>query len=546
MNRRFSWEFGAWQCSVACSVSRSVQRKALLHVRGSSYSTSSAWSAPRSLAVVLLLGPGLVFRAARPGRRLDLGFVPLPGLALLVLTGCVAWALAAAGVAPRLVCACISFRRSSASRSECCAHGPNRSWLPRRDSRFWSSGRRWRLRSLAHSGRCSPPGEWGAGTTFRSLEVGDRSDSRLSFGVVQLVAHGASPFSAAARGYFAGYTFSARGPLPGLASSPIVLLSGGKPPAGLTGGPWSPFDVEGFQSYRLAMMTFASTAFLSAWSLTRRLAGIKAARLAILLAATTPFLVHEVWFTWPKLLAASLVILSATSLISGRPLVAGLLIGAGYLMHPLALLSVPPLCLVALWPIKGYDGLLGTDRSGRLAGIGIPRPALGPFLWVIGGLAVWLIGWRVVNLSHFGQTDFVKYLTEAGSTKALKAAEIKALGGVPPPVTFSDWLSDRLVSLGNTVVPLRLFFFSSHDQGVNPPNPALLSVLHRRISGHCPFLLPVLDGSPVRRRDRLLPAVAPEPLAGRSRVALGVHRGSVRAACAVHNLLGRREYRDAP
>jgi hypothetical protein len=45
-------------------------------------------------------------------------------------------------------------------------------------------------------------------------------------------------------------------------------------------------------SYRLAMMTFASTAFLGVWGLARRVAGAAAARLALILAVTTPFLVH--------------------------------------------------------------------------------------------------------------------------------------------------------------------------------------------------------------------------------------------------------------
>src|SRR5213078_2451116 len=98
------------------------------------------------------------------------------------------------------------------------------------------------------------------------------SDSRVPFGVVQLVANGESPFGGLARSYFQGYTFSDRGPLAGLASAPIVLLTGGRPPAA-NSGPWSPFDSQGFMSYRLAMMTFASTAFVSLWTLTRCFAG---------------------------------------------------------------------------------------------------------------------------------------------------------------------------------------------------------------------------------------------------------------------------------
>jgi hypothetical protein len=96
------------------------------------------------------------------------------------------------------------------------------------------------------------------------------------------------------------------------------------------------------------MMAFACTVFLSLWTLTRRLAGTPAAYLALLLAATTPFLVHEVWFTWPKLLAASFVLLAAACIIERRPVAGGLLAGIGYLAHPMALLSYPALGLLAL------------------------------------------------------------------------------------------------------------------------------------------------------------------------------------------------------
>ncbi len=90
-------------------------------------------------------------------------------------------------------------------------------------------------------------------------------------------------------------------------------------------------------AYRVAMMTFAATAFVALWDLTRRVAGTQAARVALVLAVTTPFLVHEIWFTWPKMLAAAFVLLAAICVLSRRPLSAGLLIGTGYLVHPSAL-----------------------------------------------------------------------------------------------------------------------------------------------------------------------------------------------------------------
>jgi hypothetical protein len=56
-----------------------------------------------ALAIVLVLGPGLALRAGDSRRRLELGFVPLPGLAVLAFTGCVAWALSKA-IPPRATC----------------------------------------------------------------------------------------------------------------------------------------------------------------------------------------------------------------------------------------------------------------------------------------------------------------------------------------------------------------------------------------------------------------------------------------------------------
>ena len=139
----------------------------------------------------------------------------------------------------------------------------------------------------------------------------------------------------------------ARGPLSGLAAAPVVLASGGRPPVGLPDTPWVPFDRQGFAAYRVAMIVFALWAVLALVSFTTRLAGRRAAHVALGLAATTPFIVHETWFTWPKLLTAALCLLALQEALdpdhAGR---AGALLGLAYLVHPLALFSVPPLLLL--------------------------------------------------------------------------------------------------------------------------------------------------------------------------------------------------------
>ena len=93
-----------------------------------------------------------------------------------------------------------------------------------------------------------PPGELYAGTIYRTLDVGHQPDSRISFHVVELIANGNSPFGTAADSYFFPYTFSDRGPLAGLASAPLILLSGETPPAVIGTPPWLPFDPQGFMS----------------------------------------------------------------------------------------------------------------------------------------------------------------------------------------------------------------------------------------------------------------------------------------------------------
>src|SRR5680860_1673682 len=307
-------------------------------------------AATASLAVILLLGPGVVLRALAR-REAGLAFLPLPGMALLAAVAGLAWALAGA-VAPQLVCtlaAAVTLGLLLAGglvqqRGELLGREERRCLLVVGCVLGLAIGRAlWSL---------GPEGELYGGTVSRTLAVGDRSDSRISFILPQLVAHGSGPYDGLASSFFAPYNFSSRGPLPGLTATPLVLSTGGHPPASLPEQPWQPFDAQGFMAYRLAMMTFACTAFVSLWDLTRRLAGHAAARFALLLAATTPFLVHEVWFTWPTLFAASFVLLAAICVIEARPLRAGLLTGLGYLMHPVALLSLPALGLLSLWPLR--------------------------------------------------------------------------------------------------------------------------------------------------------------------------------------------------
>lgn len=390
-----------------------------------------------ALAVALLLGPGVLWRVyGRPGSHPSLGFLPLPGLALLVALGGLAWVLAREAE-PRYVCLAVAAPALAGLLCGLLWAEPGDVFDREEQRCLIVVGCALGLAVARALWSLGPEGELYGGTVSRTLEVGDRSDSRISFILPQLVAHDAGPYSPLAAAQYGTFNFSSRGPLPGLGSVPVVFLAGGRPPAEYPEQPWQPFDAQGFMAYRLAMMTFACTAFLSLWDLTRRLAGRAAAYFALLLAATTPFLLHEVWFTWPKLLAASLVFLAAICVISGRPVRAGLLAGLGFLMHLIALLSVPVLGLIALWPLRGARW---------------NRPRIKQALLLAAGIAVLIVAWRLLNGSHYEQSGFLNYFRQAG------AEAYPHLG---------DWLLFRLKSLANTVVPLFLIVASSTNVEIN-------------------------------------------------------------------------------
>ena len=149
-----------------------------------------------------------------------------------------------------------------------------------------------------------PAGELYAGTISRTLEVGGRSDSRIPFMILQLVANGGPPTAKPAPP-FSPYNFSSRGPLAGLASTPVVLLTGGsrRRPAEQ---PWRPFDPQGFMAFRLAMMLRLPPRS------SRSGPGAPARRQpggAVRAAAGRHHPVPDarVWFTWPKLLGRVVV-----------------------------------------------------------------------------------------------------------------------------------------------------------------------------------------------------------------------------------------------
>jgi len=389
-----------------------------------------------ALAITLLLGPGILWRAAGE-RRIGLAFLPLPGLALLIVTAGVAWVLAGS-VEPRVVCFAVFVPLLGLLLGGLIGAGSENMLEPEEQRALLIAGLALGIAVGRSLWALGPAGELYAGGISRTLVAEGRPDSRIPYLLPQLIAHGNGPYSPTAASLFAPYNFSSRGPLAGMASAPIVFMSGGHPPVGAPELPWRPFDPQGFMAYRLAMMTFTCTVFLSLWELVRRIGGVGAARLALLLAATTPFFLHDIWFTWPKLLAASFVLLAGLCIVERRALSSGLLVGIGYLMHPSALMGLSGIGLLAVWSLKNADWR---------------RPDLKAAMLLAAGVTVGLLAWRFVNGSHYAQDDFFQYVTQAGFD-------------LDP--SLARWVGFRLASLGNTLLPMMLPLFFSSDISINP------------------------------------------------------------------------------
>jgi hypothetical protein len=399
-----------------------------------------------ALAITLLLGPGILWRALSE-REINLAFLPLPGFALLIGTAALAWLLAGV-VEPRLACFAVLAPLLGLMLGGLLGLGSD-DLLSREEQRVLALISLALGLAIARSlWSLGPIAELYEGSISRTLVPEGRPDSRTSFLVTALVANGEPPYGSVGSTLFIPYNFSSRGPFPGMASAPIVLMTGGRPPLGAPDQYWQPFDAQGFMAFRIAMITFSCTVLLSLWGLVRRIGGARAARFALLLGVSTPFVYADLWFTWPKLLAASFVLLAALCVVERRPFRAGLLTGVGYLMHPSALIGALAVGLIALWPLTGA----------RLS-----RPRIVPALSLVAGTAVALVAWRLFNGEHYIQDSFVDYVTQAYPHYE---------------ASLGQWIEFRLATLGNTLVPGFLPLFHSDSVSINAPFNSSPGVVH--------------------------------------------------------------------
>jgi hypothetical protein len=298
-----------------------------------------------------------------------------------------------------------------------------------------------------------PAGELYAGKISRTNEVGGRADSRIAYHVLQLVASRSSSHGHLASDLFGGWGFSSRPPLVALAAVPLVFVIPAQVPQVMPDQAWTVFDPQGFSAYRIVMIVIACCSLTAAFGVALIFLDEPWAFLAYLVTVTSPFVIHEIYFTWPKLEAASFLLLAAYLILRRRFLIAGLLWGIGYLCHPLVLFSAPALLAIAVLP-ESKLAPSGSSIFGKIYAWGWRAAALLPGL----GLAIAI--WFFANPA-FNQTTFLSYFRQAD--------------GADP--TVAHWLLSRWNSLANTLLPLNLFLLHSDHRSLNSvsgPSPAIV------------------------------------------------------------------------
>jgi hypothetical protein len=389
-----------------------------------------------ALALTLLWGPGLVWAptGASPVTRvaLVLGGGPL----LLATVGVAAWFLYRLGTPAEIsrVAIWLLWLGIGASLSR---------RKPPMSRRFGTALGISALVAFATVAKASfsggPEAELFGGTISRTLAVGDRSDARIPYHVLQVIANRFNASEDRAEVFFQPWTFFSRGPLAGFVSAPVVLGTGGTPPRDFPMRMWSPFDQEGYAAYRIVMMTLASGVILALFVTVSLFASEAWALIAAGMLALTPFGVHEVMFTWPKLEATTWLLISFALVHQRLFIPGGLAFGLGYLFHPLVLLWVP---WFALW------------AAGRQRSRSVPAAVYAIALFGV-SLAIIVVPWILIgaNAPHSDkaplvQTSFIDYfyLTDTGWA------------------TWSTWWQSRWNNFANTFLPFWLYTVNFDSQ----------------------------------------------------------------------------------
>src|SRR5207245_2804547 len=99
-------------------------------------------------------------------------------------------------------------------------------------------------------------------------------------------------------------------------------------------------------AYRIAMIALAGFALYAVFAVLAHFLEEQWAFFGAATFALCPFVVHEIFFTWPKLVATAWLLCAFLFAHERKPFLCGLALATGYFYHPMILLWVPWL---AIW-----------------------------------------------------------------------------------------------------------------------------------------------------------------------------------------------------
>ncbi|MFG1420128.1 hypothetical protein [Roseixanthobacter liquoris] len=407
--------------------------------------TNYGWVCLSALLILaLLLVPGLWWNArATAARRLPSAFVPLPGLLALAATGLLLWIVhpadaGTAGLLQGAVTAALALDlarlwwRAGAWRASFGDQGPGVFAL-------WAA-----MIAMAMAVGLNPlpiAQETHAETVIPARMVASPPDHIIPYITAAYMFHGKDGIERSAD-YFGGWSVTSRGPLVPLATNALFAVFGAAPhdTPNIERKPWPGTPDGAYLARLLGWMTNAMVV-LGAGHLLLAL-GIKPASrpwmLGCLWVALAPSMLINTVFLWPKVLAGFFILLSLASLLRARWGVAAGCGALAWLSHPVGLLFLPPLGLVALWTAFAAAG---SPREKASAAV---RAGLVFGLVTIGLMAPWL-----AYKTWLGAHDmFMDYVLSDGR-------------GVIRANSLWSWLGARWDNFWITLSPT-VYYYSSH------------------------------------------------------------------------------------
>jgi hypothetical protein len=163
-------------------------------------------------------------------------------------------------------------------------------------------------------------------------------------------------------------------------------------------------------------------------------AGRREKILALVWLALSPVVAINTVFLWPKLLAGYFILLALAALIKRRPGIAGFLTALAWLSHPVAALMLPALCLF-IFCMPGFRGGMFPNVQKRLA-------LFIPFLLA---LSIAMAPWLIYKASLGYQDAFLGYVVGGGN-------------GFTRAENIQSWILVRLSNFWLTLSPAAYFY----------------------------------------------------------------------------------------